>query len=73
MENFRSMSCREGRMQIENDYNNDYNSGGPPTSMQDLRSYSTSYASNNMQVHPQPPIKDSKGGNNNQKKNKKNK
>ncbi|MCD7446799.1 hypothetical protein HAX54_016893 [Datura stramonium] len=35
MENFRSMSTREGRMQIENYY------GGGPTNMQDLRSYST--------------------------------
>ncbi|KNA21171.1 hypothetical protein SOVF_045590 [Spinacia oleracea] len=72
MENFRSMSCKEGRMQMEN-YNNDNNNnngggksnGGPPTSMQDLRSYSTSYASNYMQVHPQPSNKDSKGNNHN--------
>lgn len=68
MENFRSMSCREGRMQMEN-YNMSNNgggkSGGPPTSMQDLRSYSTSYASNYMQVHPQPSTKDSKGNHSN--------
>ncbi|KAG5619302.1 hypothetical protein H5410_019126 [Solanum commersonii] len=35
MENFRSMSTREGNMQIETYY------GGGPTNMQDLRSYST--------------------------------
>ncbi|XP_070026477.1 uncharacterized protein LOC142182237 [Nicotiana tabacum] len=34
MENFRSVSTREGRMQIENYY-------GGPTNMQDLRSFST--------------------------------
>ncbi|KAF2323571.1 hypothetical protein GH714_036166 [Hevea brasiliensis] len=40
MEGFRSKSCRDGRMQIEEYY------GGKagPTSMQDLRSYSVSYA-----------------------------
>ncbi|XP_021720505.1 probable myosin light chain kinase DDB_G0279831 [Chenopodium quinoa] len=68
MENFRSMSCREGRMQMENCNNNNNGGGkssGPPTSMQDLRSYSTSYASNYMQVHPQPSNKDSKGNHNN--------
>ncbi|KMT04867.1 hypothetical protein BVRB_7g170350 [Beta vulgaris subsp. vulgaris] len=72
MENLRSMSCREGRMQMESYKNNNGNSGVPPlpTSMQDLRSYSTSYASNYMQVHPQPSTKDLKGNNNsNQKKN----
>ncbi|GAB4842576.1 hypothetical protein Ancab_012552 [Ancistrocladus abbreviatus] len=40
MEKFRSMSCREGRIQLESNYKNGY-----PTSMEDLRSYSTSYAS----------------------------
>ncbi|KAJ9190350.1 hypothetical protein P3X46_001566 [Hevea brasiliensis] len=40
MEGFRSKSCREGRMQIEEYY------GGKagPTRMQDLRSYSVNYA-----------------------------
>ncbi|XP_057978498.1 uncharacterized protein LOC131164950 [Malania oleifera] len=39
MEGFRSKSCRDGRMPMESYY------GGRPSSMQDLRSYSTSYAS----------------------------
>ncbi|OAY36470.1 hypothetical protein MANES_11G023800v8 [Manihot esculenta] len=41
MEGFRSKSCRDGRMQIEEFY------GPGPTSMQDLRSYSVSYAQPN--------------------------
>ncbi|CAK7356888.1 unnamed protein product [Dovyalis caffra] len=40
MENFRSKSCREGRIEMEG-----YHGGkGEPTNMQDLRSYSVSYA-----------------------------
>ncbi|XP_059642850.1 uncharacterized protein LOC132284737 [Cornus florida] len=46
MEDYRSKSWREDRMQIES-----YYGGRPaPTSMNDLRSYSTSYASSS-----QPP------------------
>ncbi|KAL8139834.1 hypothetical protein V2J09_005855 [Rumex salicifolius] len=45
MENFRSMSCREGNQQLES-YNNN-NGGTYPSNMQDLRSYSTSHASSN--------------------------
>ncbi|GMH17594.1 hypothetical protein Nepgr_019435 [Nepenthes gracilis] len=42
MENFRSMSCREGRMRLES---SDEEKRAPyPTTMEDLRSYSTSYA-----------------------------
>ncbi|KAG6575464.1 hypothetical protein SDJN02_24178, partial [Cucurbita argyrosperma subsp. argyrosperma] len=40
MEDFRSKSCREGRMQIESYTENK----AAPTNMQDLRSYSVSYA-----------------------------
>ena len=46
MEDYRSKSCREGRMQIES-----YYGGRPaPSGMHDLRSYSVSYASSS-----QPP------------------
>uniref|UniRef100_A0A7C9E4F0 DUF3511 domain-containing protein n=1 Tax=Opuntia streptacantha TaxID=393608 RepID=A0A7C9E4F0_OPUST len=67
--NFRSMSCREGRMQNENENQN--HTQNPPSNMKDLRSFSTSYASNYMQVHPQPSTKDSKPSthNKNSKKN----
>ncbi|KAL7162658.1 hypothetical protein ACSBR2_043026 [Camellia fascicularis] len=45
MENFRSKSCRDGRMQIESSFNGGrLTRPGHPTSMHDLRSYSTSYA-----------------------------
>ncbi|XP_041002210.1 uncharacterized protein LOC121247826 [Juglans microcarpa x Juglans regia] len=45
MEDFRSKSCRDGRMQLESYY------GGraAPTSMQDLRSFSVSYAGSSAQ------------------------
>ncbi|CAK9171895.1 unnamed protein product [Ilex paraguariensis] len=47
MENFRSMSTREGRMQMES-YHGD---GSNPTNMHDLRSYSTSYVSSVQPPH----------------------
>lgn len=61
MEHFRSQSCRDGRdMQIES-YNN--SAGGRqvvPTSMQDLRSYSTNHASNPGVSYKEVQIKKSK-------------
>ncbi|GMP54260.1 hypothetical protein CsSME_00019483 [Camellia sinensis var. sinensis] len=57
MENFRSKSCRDGRMQIESSFNG----GRPtrpshPTSMHDLRSYSTSYATSSSENQTSLPI-----------------
>ncbi|XP_023000635.1 uncharacterized protein LOC111494881 [Cucurbita maxima] len=49
MEDFRSKSCREGRMQIESYYENK----AAPTNMQDLRSYSVSYAGSMQQQQQQ--------------------
>lgn len=49
MEDFRSKSCREGRMQIES-YNENK---AAPTNMQDLRSYSVSYAGSVQQQQQQ--------------------
>ncbi|KAE8715104.1 type 1 diacylglycerol acyltransferase [Hibiscus syriacus] len=46
MEDFRSKSYRDGGMQMESYY------GGGPTSMQDLRCYSASYATNSVHVQP---------------------
>ncbi|KAH7856871.1 hypothetical protein Vadar_006462 [Vaccinium darrowii] len=64
---FRSKSCRDGRMTTES-YSYNGNRAGPPTGMRDLRSYSTnSYASSKL---PPPPhlgkevkIKKGKGNN----------
>ncbi|XP_010242270.1 PREDICTED: uncharacterized protein LOC104586667 [Nelumbo nucifera] len=51
MEDFRSRSCGDGRMQIESYY------GGRPTAtvMHDLRCYSASYASSAPPPPPPPP------------------
>lgn len=53
MEDFRSKSCREGRMQIESYYENK----AAPTNMQDLRSYSVSYAGSVQQNQPNKEVK----------------
>ncbi|KDP40744.1 hypothetical protein JCGZ_24743 [Jatropha curcas] len=66
MEGFRSKSCRDGRMQIEEYYGGN-SSKAAPTSMQDLRSYSVSYAGSTVQ-QPNPfgkELKIKKGKSNN--------
>ncbi|KGN45515.1 uncharacterized protein LOC101209615 [Cucumis sativus] len=60
MEDFRSKSCREERMQIER-----YNENRiAPTNMQDLRSYSVSYASSVQQNQSNKEVKMKKGKSN---------
>ncbi|CAH9085676.1 unnamed protein product [Cuscuta epithymum] len=44
MENFRSKSTRDGRLQMEIYNDGGGSSGGGPPNMKDIRSYSTSYA-----------------------------
>ncbi|KAL6996304.1 hypothetical protein U1Q18_006438 [Sarracenia purpurea var. burkii] len=53
MENFRSKSCRDERMQIES-----YNGGGrsAPSGMNNLRSYSTPYGPSSAQFQAPPQI-----------------
>ncbi|KAK9755976.1 hypothetical protein RND81_01G064100 [Saponaria officinalis] len=65
MENYRSISCREGRNNNIYNNNDDVGGGSKPKNMQDLRSYSTSYASTYMQIHPQQCNKDAKISNGN--------
>ncbi|KAI6690171.1 hypothetical protein NL676_026999 [Syzygium grande] len=51
MEEYRSKSCRDGRMQMES-----YYGGRPaPTSMLDLRSYSANYAGSSSSSTSNPP------------------
>ncbi|KAL4625623.1 hypothetical protein ACB098_05G023500 [Castanea mollissima] len=50
MEDFRSKSCRDGRMMQIESY---YGGRGAPTSMQDLRSYSVNYAGSSVQSNNQ--------------------
>ncbi|GMY34628.1 hypothetical protein FCV25MIE_29870 [Fagus crenata] len=50
MEDFRSKSCRDGRMMQIESY---YGDRGAPTSMQDLRSYSVNYAGSAAQQNNQ--------------------
>ncbi|KAJ4708680.1 DUF3511 domain protein [Melia azedarach] len=66
MEDFRSKSCRDGRMQIDNYYVSTTESSTGPSSysingMQDLRCYSASYASSLPPIpNPQPHNNDVK-------------
>ncbi|XP_038898857.1 uncharacterized protein LOC120086334 [Benincasa hispida] len=53
MEDFRSKSCREGKMQIESYHE----SKTAPTNMQDLRSYSVNYASSVQQNQSNKEVK----------------
>ncbi|KAF8025735.1 hypothetical protein BT93_F2541 [Corymbia citriodora subsp. variegata] len=51
MEEYRSKSCRDGRMQMES-----YYGGRPaPTSMHDLRSFSANYAGSSSSSSSNPP------------------
>ncbi|KAL3528610.1 hypothetical protein ACH5RR_007932 [Cinchona calisaya] len=60
MENYRSKSTREGRSNYYGERSSKL-SVGPPPSMQELRSYSTSYASY-VQPPPQPTMDFNKEG-----------
>lgn len=57
MENYRSKSTREVRMQYGGDsYYGDRSASAAPPSMHELRSYSTSYASYGQPPPPPPPL-----------------
>ncbi|KAI4381862.1 hypothetical protein MLD38_007889 [Melastoma candidum] len=69
MEDFRSKSCKDGRMQIESYYNGGgggtWKAAGPPTSMHDLRCYSAnhaglSYSNSNPNRVPYDPNREAK-------------